>query len=335
MTQESAAQAERDLAHGRAVIACEMDGLRALHDSLGGDFIRAVACIAGACLPDREGAAGRLIVSGMGKSGHIGRKIAATLASTGTPAYFVHPGEASHGDLGMIAPRDCLLLLSYSGETTELSDMVAYARRFGVPMVAIVGRADSTLAREANVTLLLPPVDEASPTRAPTTSTTMMLALGDALAVAMLERRGFTRDDFARYHPGGKLGRAFLKVRDLMHAGAELPLVVPDAAMQHVLIEMTAHRFGCVGVVENGALAGVITDGDLRRHMSADLLRCSAREVMTRTPVTIRPDALAAEALSLLNARSITSLFVAETEGGHARPVGILHIHDLLRAGVA
>ncbi len=272
------------------------------------------------------------MVSGMGKSGHIGRKVAATLASTGTPASFVHPAEASHGDLGMITARDIILALSNSGETPELADMLAYAKRFGIPLIGITRDAASALADASDVVLLLPQVAEASPVGAPTTSTAMMLALGDALAIALLEARGFSTAEFATFHPGGKLGRQLLRVTEIMHAGEELPLVSAQQPLAQVLLVMTAKRFGCAGVVDAaGALVGVITDGDLRRHMAPDLLQKTAGEVMTAAPQTIRKEALASEALGVLNARQITSLFVVDQ---HV-PVGIVHMHDCLRAGVA
>ena len=285
-------------------------------------------------------AKGRVIVTGMGKSGHVARKIAATFASTGTPALFVHPAEASHGDLGMVVSGDAVLALSNSGETPELADLVAHARRFGLPLVAITGRAESALARAADQVLLLPPAPEACPLGlAPTTSTTMQLALGDALAVALLTRRGFGPADFRVFHPGGRLGARLSRVRDLMHTGDEMPLAPPETRMDAALVAMTAKRFGCLGIVEDGRLAGIITDGDLRRALApgaaqprASLLAREAGEVMTRSPRTIRPDSLAAEALHAMEQRSITALFVVDETGA---PVGILHIHDLLRAGVA
>ena len=295
-------------------------------------FSRAVGLLAGA--------KGRVIVTGMGKSGHVARKIAATFASTGTPALFVHPAEASHGDLGMVVSGDAVLALSNSGETPELADLVAHARRFGLPLVAITGRAESALARAADQVLLLPPAPEACPLGlAPTTSTTMQLALGDALAVALLTRRGFGPADFRVFHPGGRLGARLSRVRDLMHTGDEMPVAPPETRMDAALVAMTAKRFGCLGIVEDGRLAGIITDGDLRRALSpgaaqprASLLAREAGEVMTRTPRTIRPDSLAVEALHAMEQRSITALFVVDETGA---PVGILHIHDLLRAGVA
>ncbi|MBO0710024.1 MAG: KpsF/GutQ family sugar-phosphate isomerase [Acetobacteraceae bacterium] len=326
MTGALAAEAS-DLDVARGVLATEAAGLRALAAALDGEFLRAVELIAAA--------SGRVVVSGMGKSGHVGRKLAATLASTGTPALFVHPAEASHGDLGMIVPGDLVLALSNSGETVELADLVAHARRFGLPLIAITARARSTLAQAADVVLLLPGAIEACPMGlAPTTSTTMQMALGDALAVALLTRRGFTPADYRMFHPGGRLGARLRRVRDIMHEGHALPLAGPEAAMDRALLLMTEKRFGCLGVVdEGGRLIGIITDGDLRRAMGPELLSRRVGEVMTRSPRTIGPDAFAAEALHAMNvrARPITALFVVDTA---SRPVGILHIHDLLRAGV-
>jgi arabinose-5-phosphate isomerase len=255
------------------------------------------------------------------------------MASTGTAAFFVHPAEASHGDLGMIARGDALLALSNSGETPELADIVAYSRRFSIPLIAISGREQSSLARSADVALILPRATEACPMGlAPTTSSTMTLALGDALAVGLLERKGFSASDFGLLHPGGRLGRMLMKVSDIMHGGEEIPLTGEGARMAEVLVLITSKSFGVAGIVDDrGALVGIITDGDLRRHMGSQLLGLAAREVMTPHPCTIRPDALAAEALGLMNKRKITSLFVVEQE----RPIGILHIHDCLRAGIA
>ena len=333
VTGPDSAAAAADLDAGRRVLRLEATALGLLADSLdAAGFARAVALLGGAT--------GRIAVSGMGKSGHVARKIAATLASTGSPSLFVHPAEASHGDLGMIVAGDAVLALSNSGETPELADLVGHARRFRLPLVAITGRAESTLARAADVALVLPPAPEACPMGlAPTTSTTMQLALGDALAVALLTRRGFTAADFRTFHPGGKLGAKLSRVRDLMHAGAEMPLAAPGMRMDAALVAMSEKRFGCLGIVEDGRLVGVITDGDLRRALQpgaaapqASLLAREAREVMTRTPRTVGPETLAAEALALMNERAITALFVVE-EGG--RPAGILHVHDLLRAGVA
>ena len=319
---------DTDLAAARRVLAIEAAGLQALAAALDHRFRKAVSLLAGAT--------GRVVVSGMGKSGHVGRKVAATLASTGTPALFVHPAEASHGDLGMVLPGDAVLALSNSGETSELADLVAHTRRFALPLVAITGRAESTLARAADVALVLPEAPEACPMGlAPTTSTTLQLALGDALAVALLQRRGFTAADFRVFHPGGKLGAQLTRVGELMHKGEEIPLATPDTRMDAALVTMTAKRFGCLGVVEDGALAGIITDGDLRRALDAgraDLLARTVGEVMTRGPRTIGPEALAAEALRLMNEGPITTLFVVDPARA---PIGILHVHDLLRAGAA
>jgi arabinose-5-phosphate isomerase len=268
----------------------------------------------------------------MGKSGHIGRKIAATLSSTGTPALFVHPAEASHGDLGMITADDVIMALSWSGETVELKNLIDYSRRHRIGLVAVTADEHSTLAKAADVVLALPQAREACPHNlAPTTSSLMQLALGDALAIALLESRGFTAIDFGALHPGGRLGAALKLVRDLMHGGREIPLVPLGSAMSDALFEMTAKGFGCVGIVDRGRLVGIITDGDLRRKMRPDLLELRVNEVMTRAPKTVRPDALATEALELLNASKITALFVVEA----AAPIGIVHLHDLLRAGVA
>ena len=281
-------------------------------------------------------ATGRVIITGMGKSGHVGRKIAATLASTGTPAYFVHPGEASHGDLGMIQSGDAILALSWSGETAELADIITYSRRYGIALVAITSNAESALGREADVCLDLPKSEEACPNGlAPTTSTTMQLVMGDALAVALLEARGFTALDFRQFHPGGKLGANLSFVRDIMHKDEGIPLVALGARMEHALIEMTGKRFGCVGVVDGaGLLVGIITDGDLRRRMkvSHDLLAEPVEQVMTPRPMTIAPDTMAAEALALLNETKRSVVLVVDDS---LKPVGIVHLHDLYRVGVA
>ncbi len=322
-TERDAVSADLDAA--RRVLAIEAKAVEALAASLDGRFARAVDY----CLNAR----GRVVISGMGKSGHVARKIAATMASTGTPAQFVHPGEASHGDLGMITGDDVVLCLSNSGETVELNDLVAYSRRFAIPLIAMVGRPNSSLEGAADVTLALPAAPEACPMGlAPTTSTTLMLALGDALSVALLERRGFSADQFQVLHPGGRLGRVLIKVEDVMHVGDAMPLTTPTMAMSEALIEMSAKTFGCVGVVDDtGRLVGIVTDGDLRRHMNPRLLELNVAEVMTAAPKTIRRQALAAEALGRMNAARISSLFVTE-EG---RPVGLIRMHDCLRAGVA
>lgn len=309
------------LATGRKVIAIEAEGLTALAASLDDSFARAVETILQA--------KGRVIVSGMGKSGHIARKIAATFASTGTPAQFVHPAEASHGDLGMVTRDDVALVLSNSGETPELADMIAHTRRFSIPLIGVASRPESTLLRQSDVALVLPQAPEACGSGVvPTTSTTMTLALGDAIAVALMEHRHFTPEMFRTFHPGGKLGARLSKVADLMHD--DMPLVGEATPMSEVLLEISRKGFGVVGVTDaRGDLVGIITDGDLRRHM-AGLLDHAAAEVMTRNPRTIAPGALAEAAVALMNERKITCLFAVDGR----RPVGILHIHDCLRAGV-
>jgi arabinose-5-phosphate isomerase len=307
----------------------ERDGVAALaaamSNGLGGTFVAAVEAI--------RNASGRVIVTGMGKSGHVGRKIAATLASTGTPAFFVHAADASHGDLGMIKPDDVMLALSWSGETEELKDLINFSRRFRIALIAVTASADSTLGNAADIVLALPAVREACPHNlAPTTSSLMQLALGDALAIALLESKGFSAMDFGVFHPRGQLGAALKFVRNVMHPGAAVPLIRRGAPMSEAIVEMSAKGFGCVAVVEaNGKLAGVITDGDLRRHMRADLLQASVDDIMTTSPKVVRPDQLVGEALQFLNSSKITALIVVEAE----RPVGILNFHDLLRAGVA
>jgi len=323
-----------DLDAARRVLSTEGDALAELARSLDHRFSQAVDLI--------MAVEGRVIVSGMGKSGLVGTKIAATFASTGTPSQFVHPGEASHGDLGFVTRKDAVLLLSNSGKTQELADIIEFTRRGGIPVIGITSGAQSPLAQHADVPLILPAAPEACPMGlAPTTSTTMTLALGDALAVALMKRRGFTADDYRALHPGGSLGRRLVKVCDIMHAGNELPLVSNDAVMSEVLLEMTSKRFGCAGVTDaRGGIVGVITDGDLRRHMQGDLLRCTAGEVMTTHPRLIRAGALGVEALRLMNQHEtpVTCLFVVsdeETGTANPRPVGIVHIHDCLRAGLA
>ncbi|MER2519668.1 MAG: KpsF/GutQ family sugar-phosphate isomerase [Bdellovibrionales bacterium] len=321
------AKSDEDIiASARHVLTEEGKALERLASLLGPDFAKAVRLLV-AC-------EGRAIVSGMGKSGHIARKIAATMASTGTPAHFVHPGEASHGDLGMITPQDVVLALSNSGETAELRDLIAYTRRFSIPLISMTRNATSTLAKAADAALVTPYESEVCPMGlAPTTSTTMMLALGDALAVAVLECKGFTADDFHNFHPGGKLGKLLARVGELMHKGDELPLAPETASMADVLVVMTAKSFGCAGIVDDqGNLTGIITDGDLRRNLKhADLLKEPASSIMTKAPLTVAPTILAAEALKILNEHKRTQLFVVE----NGNPVGLLHIHDLLRVGIA
>ncbi|MEZ7812405.1 MAG: KpsF/GutQ family sugar-phosphate isomerase [Paracoccaceae bacterium] len=319
----STTEAEYFLTIGRRVIARETEALLALGGALDAEFSRAVHTVLAA--------KGRVIVSGIGKSGHIARKIASTLASTGTLSHYVHPAEASHGDLGMIGSDDVVIILSNSGETTELSDLLAHVVRFSIPMIGIASRVGSTLLERADVPLLLPQVAEACEQGlVPTTSTTMMLALGDAIAIALMEQRSFTPEHFGVFHPGGKLGAKLVKVEALMHY--DLPLVPPQTPMTQALLDMTRFGFGVLGVQEKGgALLGVITDGDLRRHMQG-LLSLTVQEVMTKNPATTSPRDLAAKALALMQAKQITALFV--TEGPTSGAIGLLHIHDCLRAGV-
>lgn len=319
------------IAVGRRVLAAEAQALTLQAQTLDASFAAAVDTLFAAA---KDGRGGRIVCTGMGKSGHVARKIAATFASTGSQAFFVHPAEASHGDLGMIGEGDVILALSKSGEVRELADVLAYATRFKIPLIAITAKADSALGRAADVVLRLADAAEAtSEVNAPTTSTTLQIALGDALAVALLERRGFKPQDFHVFHPGGKLGAMLRTVRDLMHAGEELPLVSPETPMREALLVMTGKRFGILGVQDaSGRLVGAITDGDLRRHAEA-LLDHTAGEVMTPGPKkAVRPDMLASEALGLMSdpPPSVTVLFVVDD----GRPVGILHVHDILRAGV-
>jgi arabinose-5-phosphate isomerase len=297
----------------------------ALRDGLGASFAAAVELI--------RAAQGRVIVTGMGKSGHVARKIASTFASTGTPALFVHPSEASHGDLGMIAGNDVIIALSWSGETAELKDLTDYSRRFRIGLIAMTAKAESTLGNAADVVLALPQAREACPHNlAPTTSSLMQLALGDALAIALLESRGFTAVDFGLLHPGGKLGALLKTVREFMHSGDTVPLAALGTRMSDAILIMSAKGFGCVGITDsNGKLVGIITDGDLRRHMRNDLLDARVDDVMTRAPKTVRPDQLISETLELLNSTKVTALFAVEA----GKPVGVIHIHDLLRAGAA
>lgn len=314
------------VAVGRRVLVTEAEALRLQADALGEAFVAAIEIL--------EAATGRVICTGIGKSGHVARKIAATFASTGQPAFFVHATEASHGDLGMIGQGDVILALSKSGEVRELADVLAYATRFAIPLIGITANPESALGRASTVVLQLADATEATAeVHAPTTSTTLQIALGDALAVALLERRGFTASDFKTFHPGGKLGAMLRTVGDLMHGAGELPLIPGDAPMRDALLVMTEKRFGIVGIVDGeGRLTGVITDGDLRRHIDG-LLDHTAAEVMTPGPrKVVAPDQLASEALAMMTEppHGVTVLFVVED----GRPVGILHVHDLLRAGV-
>ncbi len=326
----------RTAAKGNPALACalrtvtiEAEGLEALAKSLK----REMASAFGAAVEKIATSRGRVIVSGIGKSGHIGQKIAATFASTGTPSFFVHPSEAAHGDLGMVTTDDVVLAISWSGETVELKNVITYSRRFKVPLIAITSRRDSALGKAADVVLELPRAKEACPHGlAPTTSTAMQLAIGDCLAIALLESKGFTAHDFKVFHPGGSLGAQLKFVADVMHKGDRLPLVSERESMSGALVTMTQKSFGCLGVVNGkGKLVGVITDGDLRRHMGDGLLTAKTSEIMTRKPKTIAPGLLASAALEILNASRITALFVVDKD----KPVGILHVHDLLRAGVA
>lgn len=316
------------LAVGRAVLSLEGAALGRFAEALDDSFVQAVERILAL--------EGRVIVSGMGKSGHVGRKIAATLASTGTPAIFVHPAEASHGDLGMLTQHDLALVLSNSGETPELHNLILHCRRFEIPLIGVASRPESTLLKRSDVALVLPAEPEACALGlAPTTSTTLTMALGDALAVALMKRREFTPEGFRAFHPGGALGAQLLSVADLMHGASELPLVRPDTPMSEVIVEITRRSFGVAGVIDaDGRLIGVISDGDLRRNIDR-LMSVSARDVASSSPKVIDANALAAEAVALMNRKpSVTSLFVTEASDP-SKPVGLIHIHDCLRAGVA
>lgn len=316
------------IAVAQRVLDTESSALQLMKTTIGEAFVQAVQTILAT--------KGRVIVSGMGKSGHIGQKIAATFASTGTPAFFVHPSEASHGDLGMLTSDDVLITISNSGESREMGDIISYSRRFHIPMIAITSNPDSSMARSADIVLLIPnktQAPEACPLGlAPTTSTTTTLAMGDALAVALIEMRGFSADQFRDRHPGGKLGNVLLKVADIMAKDEAMPLVGPDMMMADALVVMTAKSLGCLGVVDaSGCLIGVITDGDLRRHMSADLIVRKTSDIMTKNPKVIAPDILGVSAVAFMNENKITNVFVVDNSG---RPVGLLHLHQLLQAGV-
>ncbi|TMV07053.1 KpsF/GutQ family sugar-phosphate isomerase [Ruegeria sediminis] len=317
---------ESFLRTARQVVTDEAKALEVLAGSLDEHFAEAVRLILDA--------KGRIIVSGIGKSGHIGHKIAATLASTGTPAYFVHPAEASHGDLGMLSEGDVVLAISNSGEAPELANLLAFTRRFGIPLIGLSSKPESTLMKQADVHLLIPSLGEACGFgMVPSISTTLTLAMGDALAIALMKYRDFRPENFRDFHPGGKLGARLSKVGDLMHSGAALPLVAMDTPMSDALIEISQKGFGVAGVADaDGNLVGIITDGDLRRHMDG-LLDNTAAQVMTRNPTTIAPDAMAEEAVAIMNRRKITSLFVVDAQGP-SRAQGLLHIHDCLRVGL-
>ncbi len=321
-----------DIIRARQVIDIEIEGLKALSQSLNDEFSRAVDLIHHMKLRNE----GRLIVAGMGKSGHIARKIAATMSSTGTPAYYIHPAEASHGDLGAISKSDCIILISLSGESAELSDIITYAKRFGIPLIGITANMNSALGQHADIILRLPQADEACPNKlAPTTSTTMTLTLGDALAIALMERIGFKATDFSAFHPGGKLGRKLIKVSDLMITLPDLPLVTPDTLMSEGLIIMSEKNLGSLIIVEMShyILKGIITDGDLKRHMGKDLLNLPVSQIMSINPKTVSPDALAAEALDIMLNRfksPLTSLVVRDGDN----VCGLIRVQECLRAGV-
>lgn len=323
----------RDIENGLRALQTEIDGLKALAAALDDRFSQAVSAIHTMKTDEKRG---RLIVAGIGKSGHIARKLAATLASTGTPAHYVHPGEASHGDMGMITEDDVVLMLSNSGENSELSDLIHYTRRYGITMIGMTSNPDSTLAKHSDIVLQLPKVPEACPHgMAPTTSTTMMVALGDALAVALLERMGLTTEQYKVFHPGGKLGQRLMKVSELMHAGDALPLVTIQAQMDEAILALTGKNLGCVLVTgDDGTLAGIITDGDLKRHMGPDLLQKQVTSIMTASPRTIAETALAAEAINVMTrtpGRYLTSLVVTDESG---RFTGLIRLQDCLQAGV-
>lgn len=316
-----------DIASAKRTIEREIEALRIMGDALNEDLSKALDLM--------QNCKGRVIITGMGKSGHVAQKIAATLASTGTPSFFIHPSEASHGDLGMVTLDDVVIAISNGGESKELSDILLYCKRFGIPLVAITKSPKSSLGQNSDVILKLPDNGEACPLGlAPTSSTTATMVMGDILAINLMERKGFSETDYKQRHPGGKLGAILRKVSDLMHAGTEMPLVNDEALMQEALIEMTSKMLGCVGIVnKQGDLIGMITDGDLRRWLSPNLISEKVVTVMTKNPKTIRPDALAIEAVKTMNTtgKGITNLFVVEG----TKPIGLIHIHDCLRAGVA
>ncbi len=327
--QDTAAQVLgfEDLKHAIQTIDREVETLEILKNSLDNSLSQAIDIL--------QSAKGRVIITGMGKSGHIARKIAATFASTGTVSFFVHPGEASHGDLGMITEGDVVIAISYSGESKELSDILMYAKRHNIPLIAITKNPESSLGKNSTLVLKLPDNGEACPLGlAPTSSTTATLVLGDVLAIDLMYRRGFSASDFRQRHPGGKLGAILCKVSDIMHKGIELPIVKEDAIMQEALLVMTEKMLGCVGIInDNDELVGIITDGDLRRWMSPNLITEKVSTVMTKNPKVIDPNALIVDAVNIMNntGRGITNLFVLENK----KPIGIIHIHDCLKAGVA
>jgi len=332
LSKQDKPRGDNDLTHAVRVLEAEADGLQALARSLDDNFTKAVEAVQ----QMKNSSGGRLIVAGIGKSGHVAHKLAATLASTGTPSFFVHAGEASHGDLGMVTENDIVLLLSYSGESAELSDLIHYTRRFDVTLIAMTGKPESTLGKHANILLALPPVPEACPNGlAPTTSTTMMMGLGDALAVALLERTGLTPEQFRTFHPGGKLGQKLKTVAEIMQPLEALPFAHIDTAMDKTLLTMTEKNMGCVIVTEkdSGALIGIVTDGDLKRHMAPDLLSRTASEIMSKNPKTITTDELAATAVNVMTKTPgcyLTSLIVMDG----TRVCGLIRLQDCLQAGV-
>lgn len=317
----------KDILSAKRTISKEVEALHIMENQLDENLSKALDIM--------QKTTGRVIITGMGKSGHVASKIAATMASTGTPAFFVHPGEASHGDLGMITENDCVIAISNSGESRELSDILIYCKRYGIPLISVTKNPDSTLGQSGDILLRLPDDGEACPLGlAPTSSTTATMVLGDILSVALLERKGFTKTDFKKRHPGGKLGSFLKKVSDLMHKGEEMPIVDENTTMQEAMLVMSSKMLGCVGIVtSSGELEGIITDGDLRRCLSPDVLSKKVVDVMTRNPKTIVPDVLAVEALNLMNntGKGITQLFVIQEK----KPIGVIHLHDCLRAGVA
>lgn len=318
---------QTDIASAKRTIDREVEALRMMENQFDENLTKALDMI--------QETKGRIIVTGMGKSGHIARKIAATLASTGTPSFFVHPAEASHGDLGMVTNDDKIIAISNGGESRELSDILLYAKRYGIPLIAITKNPESTLGKAGDIVLKLPDDGEACPLGlAPTSSTTATLVLGDVLAIALMERKGFTKTDYKQRHPGGKLGAILQKVSDLMHKGDDMPIVNEDTPMQEALLVMTSKMLGCVGIIDNsGKLVGIITDGDLRRWLTSDILNKKVSDVMTKNPKVVSPDILAAEALNIMNntGKGITQLFAVQD----GKPVGIIHIHDCLRIGAA
>lgn len=332
MVLETALEATSALQAAQQTVEIETAGLSALREALDGELGQRFEAAIDAILK-AQAQGGRIIVTGMGKSGHIGRKIAASLASTGALSHFVHPAEASHGDLGMVGSNDVVLALSWSGEAPELADIIAYTRRFEVPLIAITAGAKSALGSAADIALVLPKMAEACPNGlAPTTSTTMQLAMGDCITVALLSLRKFTAQDFRQYHPGGKLGSRLLKVRDLMHSGEAMPLVGEETPLSQAIVEMSSKRYGMTGVVDaEGRLTGIVTDGDLRRAFSEGFTDRAVSEMMTKAPRVTTPDTLASQLLAEMNARSITGIFAVENN----RPVGVIHLHEILRAGVA